>query len=158
MSYKNTEAPNSAKPSVDSVMTTKLDITVMSHEHHAVPNHWWLHCLFNHLQTLCYWPFESGIHRSPLDFFHQWPVTLTMILCHDVIMDLFLLLYPPASTKLKGGILVSRRPFVCGQNRVRSVSSTILVRSISYLHISSSNFRRCVACKGYCKIPKFWNL
>ena len=45
---------------------------------------------------------------------------------------------PPASTKLKGGILVSPCLFVCpsirlsicGQNRVRSVSSTILVGSI----------------------------
>ena len=76
--------------------------------------------------------------------------------------------YAPASTKLKGGKLVSRRqtvcPSVCGHNRVRSVFSTILVGSISYLHILSSNFGRCVACKGYCKIPEFeclvifWNL
>ena len=48
----------------------------------------------------------------------------------------------PPSTKLKGGILVSHRPSiclpicpsVCGQNRVRSVTSTILAGSISYLH------------------------
>ena len=39
---------------------------------------------------------------------------------------------------------------ICGQNHVRSVSSTILVGSISYLHILSSNFRRCVA-------RKIWN-
>ena len=32
---------------------------------------------------------------------------------------------------------------------------TILAGSISYLHILSSNFRRCVVCKGYCKIPFF---
>ena len=36
---------------------------------------------------------------------------------------------------------------ICGQNPVRSVSSTILIRSISYLRILSSNFRRCVAFK-----------
>ena len=58
----------------------------------------------------------------------------------------------PASAKLKGGILVSPCPSVrlsvCGQNRVRSVSSTMLVGSISYLHILSSNFRRCVACNA----------
>ena len=41
---------------------------------------------------------------------------------------------------------------VCGQNRVRSVSSTILVGSISYLHILSSNLRRCVACNVCFKI------
>ena len=70
--------------------------------------------------------------------------------------------YTPASTKLKGGILVSSFPSVCmfvfGQNRVRSVSSTILVESISYLHILSSNFRRCVACKVCYKIKKLENL
>ena len=43
---------------------------------------------------------------------------------------------------------------VCGQNRVRSVSSTILIGSISYLHILSSNFRRCVACNAHFKIKK----
>ena len=73
--------------------------------------------------------------------------------------------YTPASTKLKGGLLVSRRPSVCpsvrlsvrGHNRVCSVSSTILVRSISYLHILSSNFRRCVAYQVYFKIWIFGN-
>ena len=43
---------------------------------------------------------------------------------------------------------------VCGQNRVRSVSSTILIGSISYLHILSSNLRRCVTCNARFKI---WN-
>ena len=44
---------------------------------------------------------------------------------------------------------------VCGQNRVRSVSSTILIGSISYLHILSSNLRRCVVCTVCFKIQKF---
>ena len=35
---------------------------------------------------------------------------------------------------------------ICRQNRVCSVSSTIFIGSISYLHILSSNFRRCVTC------------
>ena len=48
----------------------------------------------------------------------------------------------------------SVRLSVCGQNRVRSVSSTILIGSISYLHILSS-FRRCVACNAPFKIQKF---
>ena len=43
---------------------------------------------------------------------------------------------------------------VCGQNRVCSVSSTILVGSISYFHILSSNFRRCVVCKVCSKVKK----
>ena len=46
----------------------------------------------------------------------------------------------------------SARLSVCGQNRVRSVSSTILIGSISYLHILSSNLRRCVACNARFKI------
>ena len=77
--------------------------------------------------------------------------------------------YTPASTKLKGGytgITLSVCPLrlsvcpivrlsVCGQNRVRSVSSTILFGSISYLHILSSNLCRCVACNARFKICKF---
>ena len=62
--------------------------------------------------------------------------------------------HTPASTKLKGGytgITLS----VCGQNCVRSVSSTILIGSISYLHILSSNFRSCVTCNARFKIKKF---
>ena len=63
-------------------------------------------------------------------------------------------------------MLVSRRPSVwpagrpsgClsirGQNGVCSVSSTALIRSISYLHIFSSNFRRCIAYKVCFKIKK----
>ena len=49
----------------------------------------------------------------------------------------------------------SVRLSVCGQNRVSSVSSRILIGSISYLHILSSNFRRCVACDAHFKIKKF---
>ena len=71
-------------------------------------------------------------------------------------------LYPPLQRSWKGGILVSPCPSVrlsvCGQNRVRSVSSTILIGSISYLHILSSNFRRCVACNARFKIQKFESL
>ena len=55
-----------------------------------------------------------------------------------------------------GKYAISDCPFiclsVCGQNHVRSVSSRILIRSISYLHILSSNFRMCVACKARFKI------
>ena len=72
---------------------------------------------------------------------------------------LFSLIIPPTSTKLKGGytcftlsVCPSVHLSVCGQNRVRSVSSTILIGSISYLHILSSNFRRCVACNDCFKI------
>ena len=40
-------------------------------------------------------------------------------------------------------------------SHVRSVAPTVLVGSISYLHILSSNFRRCVACQVSCKICNF---
>ena len=46
-------------------------------------------------------------------------------------------------------------PSVCGQNRVCSVSSIILAGSISYLHILSSTFRRCVA---FIQTSKIWRL
>ena len=46
------------------------------------------------------------------------------------------------------------RPSACRQNRVRFVSSTILTGSISYLHMLSSSFRRCIACNF---VSKFWN-
>ena len=56
---------------------------------------------------------------------------------------------------VRPSVCPSVRLSVCGQNRVCSVSSTILIGSISYLHILSSNFRRCVAC-NVCL--KNWNL
>ena len=67
---------------------------------------------------------------------------------------------PPSPLKLKGGytgFTLSVCLSVCGQNHVRSVSSTILVRSISYLHNLSSNFRRCVPC-GLLQNLNFWQI
>ena len=65
-------------------------------------------------------------------------------------------LYPPLHRSWKGDILVSSCPSVhlsvCGQNCVRSVSSPILIGSISYLHILSSNCRMCVLCNISFKI------
>ena len=49
----------------------------------------------------------------------------------------------------------SVRPSVRPASRVRSVAPAVLVGSISYLHILSNNFRRCVACEVSCKISKF---
>ena len=50
-------------------------------------------------------------------------------------------------------------PFVCPSvrpaSRARFVAPTVLVGSISYLHIVSSNFRMCVKCKDSYKIFKF---
>ena len=47
------------------------------------------------------------------------------------------------------------RPSVLPAFRVHSVLPTVLVGSISYFDILSSNFRRCVACKVSCKISTF---
>ena len=74
----------------------------------------------------------------------------------------YTLLYPPHN-EVVGGVywfhLVC--PSVCPSIRpafrVRCVAPTVLVGSISYLYILSSNFRRCVACKVYYKIWIFGN-
>ena len=50
----------------------------------------------------------------------------------------------------------SVHPSVRPASRVRSLVPTVLVGTISYLYILSSNFRRCVACKVACKIFKIW--
>ena len=52
-------------------------------------------------------------------------------------------------------ILRDVRPSICGRNRVRSITCTILATSISYLHILLSNFGWCVPCNDFWKIPKF---
>ena len=46
----------------------------------------------------------------------------------------------------------SGRPAIRPASSVCSVAPTVLVGSISYLYIFSSNFRWCVACKVICKI------
>ena len=65
--------------------------------------------------------------------------------------------YTPRTTKLLGGILVSLPPSV-RPSRIPCplcVAATVLIGSISYLYILSSNFRGCVTCKV---LAKFQNL
>ena len=70
--------------------------------------------------------------------------------------------YTHRTTKLLGGgdILVSLHPPVCSSvhpaSRVRSVAPTVLVGSISYLYILSSDFWRCVACNFFLQNLNFW--
>ena len=52
-------------------------------------------------------------------------------------------------------VCLSICPSVCPTSRICSVVPTVLVGSISYLYILSSNFTRCFACKIGCKIVKF---
>ena len=68
--------------------------------------------------------------------------------------------YTPCFNEVERGVLVSTcaslHLSICGQNRVRSVSSTILIGSILYLHILSNNLRRCVLWCNVCfKVQKF---
>ena len=64
------------------------------------------------------------------------------------------LIIPPAQRSCwrYTGFTPSVRPSVRPASRVRSVAPTVLVGSISYLYILSSNFRRCVVCKVSGKI------
>ena len=91
-----------------------------------------------------------------------WRLTYRVILISLSVSSMFL--YPRFNEVERGVywyhlVRLSVRPpvrlSVCGQNRVRSVSSRILIGLISYFHILSSNFRRCVACNARFKIQKF---
>ena len=70
---------------------------------------------------------------------------------HNKTVCIFLGIYCSCRNRIKLCIDVCLS--VCGQNRVRSVSSTILIGSISYLQFLSTNFRRCVAGN-----LKFWQI
>ena len=54
------------------------------------------------------------------------------------------LVSPCPSFRTDGRVRPSVCLSICGQNHICSVSSTILAGSMLYLHILSSNFRRCV--------------
>ena len=81
-----------------------------------------------------------------------WCLIHSFIHCHVEFPGRFN--YTPSFNKVERGVywfhLVGLS--ICGQNRVRSVSSKIFVGSISYMHILSSNFRRCVVCNVCFKI------
>ena len=103
-------------------------------------------------------PYCVSFKDIVLHLISTWNISLNLT---KINMRWYFIIIPPASTKLKGGftgitlsVCPSVRPSVCGQNRVRSVSSTIFIGSISYLHFLSSNFRRCVACNARFKIIK----
>ena len=94
-----------------------------------------------------------------MKIFFSWRIMLMLLQQSLMRLSGLVIIIPTASTKLKGGgILVSPCPSVrlsvCGQNRVRSVSLTILVGPISYLHILSCNLSRCVAYNVCFKIKK----
>ena len=82
---------------------------------------------------------SSGILWTVKWYLIQWH----LIMFHSLSTMLFIPLAQQSWVTLS--VCPSDRLSVCGQNGVRSVSSTILARSISYLHIISTNFKRCVA-------------
>ena len=98
-------------------------------------------------------------------------VDLPSMICNKISVKMQFFFYTPHFNEVERGVYwyhlvrlsvcpsvrLSVRLSFCGQNRVRSVSSTILIGSISYLHILASNFRRCVACNARFEIQKFCN-
>ena len=56
---------------------------------YGISNHWQFgqQCLHQRKhQSLYYWPFMKGIHRSPVDSLHKWPVKSKAFPCYDVIV------------------------------------------------------------------------
>ena len=102
----------------------------------------------------------DGPHVGPMNLAIRGP---SIARCYSVLQTMWCpnsgLVIPLA----QWGILVSLRPSIClsvrpsvrPASRVRSVVPTVLVGSISYLHILSSNRRWCVACKDFWLIKKF---
>ena len=83
---------------------------------------------------------ETGIHdRQSVQYM------CFIVVWYRPTLDISLII-PPLQRSWKGGILVSPCPSVrlsvCGQNRVRSISSTIFVGSIWYLHRFKFRFKR----------------
>ena len=70
--------------------------------------------------------------------------------------------YTPCFNEVKSGVYtgftssVSLSVHLSVDRIVRSVTSIILARFISYLHISLSNFRRCVMCKNILRNYNIW--
>ena len=87
---------------------------------------------------------KTAIHVTPI-FTLYWYVFTRGLVMHISVSVRGLSLY-----EVLGGILVSLRSSIRP-----SVAATILVGSISYLYVSSSNFRGCVACKKNCEFSKF---
>ena len=93
----------------------------------------WCHQATSHDVSQC-WPRSMSLYG-----FNRTPYV-------NIRWSQSLLHYTPRFNEVERGLYWFHlvRLSVCGQNRVRSVSSTILIGSISYLHILSSNFRNFV--------------
>ena len=130
---------------------------------------WIYFCISHQLLTLTnrrllrFMPKEDkNIHKSPHNLYHV-KLELPLKISHSYIKwsDIFFL-YPPTNEVVRGyigftpsvhlSVHLSVCPSVSPTSRIRSVAPTVLVGSISYLYILSSNFRRCAACKVSCKI------
>ena len=104
---------------------------------------------------------EPVLVHCSTTFWNLWVVSFNWISWFTYCVILGNLLYN--NNEVVGGYYIgftpSIRPSVCPcvrpASRVRSVAPTVLVGSIWYLHILSSNFSKCVMCKVSCKIGKF---
>ena len=115
-------------------MLTQLYVVTWCH--HSLTRPWWVNTVKP--EENC-WQFAGNIFKFIFE-----SIFLKENIC---------LLYPTHNEVVGGGVywFHSIRPFVHPPPRFRSVAPTVLVRSISYLYILSSNFRRCVVCKVYGK-------
>ena len=93
--------------------------------------------LNDHWQAPCGWP--------------SWSRCLVGLMQHKRAAVFPFNFYTPCFNKVERGYTGFALSF-SGQNHVCSIASIILARSISYLHMLSSNFRRCVMCKVFMKL------
>ena len=116
---------------------------------------------WNQILSFDYEKYYNSNLKAVINIWHQWKDTIRQWLKWNFSLtypEKFLFIIPPAQRSCWGvywfhSVCPSIRPASC----VRSVAPTVLVGSISYLYILSSNFRRCVACKVCCKIWKNLN-
>ena len=146
-------------------------------KHQEEDNIW---TLFQILFKFCgfignYWWTNSLILNDAIRWHKYWSTLVQAMVCcliapshylgllinhyWGLVALLFHYLYPPLQRRWKGGTLVSAcppvSPSIYGQNRVHSISSTILAGSILFLHILSTNFRKFAVCWLFLFIPKF---
>ena len=103
-------------------------------------------------EVLCYTPIIFTNNRFPLrysyDIVWRFPSVSTLL--------------TPRFNEVEGGILDSPCPSVClPVSRIRSVSSTIVAGSVSYLHVLSflGNFFKCVTLtSSFVHVHVIWNL
>ena len=106
--------------------------------------------------TLCLTKLKGGILFSPCPSVH-------LSLCLSVDRIVSALYLPQYSPRADSRYVPSQWETSLQSNAVShwlgaNLASALLAGSISYLHMLSCNFRRCVACEVFFKIKKFWQI